>query len=161
MNTNNENKTEFDHPPSAEEMLAAYQASSESDPTSIHYKRINLRPSLHPIRAMLCVFAALAAVAVIGVTIFFASGSSAWGWVASSAALIITLIVFAKQITVWCIKAYQRFAPDSVRNRCRYEPSCSQYMIIAIQKYGYIKGLRKGFKRLGACKPPNGGIDMP
>lgn len=161
MNTDNESKTEFDHPPSAEEILAAYQATSENDPASVHYKRINIRPKLHPVRALFFTLAALAVAAGVGVTVFVIWESSLWAWLAAGAVLLIAVIAFAKRITVWCIKAYQRFAPDSVRNRCRFEPSCSQYMIIAIEKYGLFKGLKKGLGRLRACRPPNGGIDMP
>lgn len=48
------------------------------------------------------------------------------------------------------IKFYQRrlskYTPD-----CIYEPSCSQYCIIAIQKYGVLKGLKKFKSRINRC----------
>jgi putative component of membrane protein insertase Oxa1/YidC/SpoIIIJ protein YidD len=34
-------------------------------------------------------------------------------------------------------------------------------MIQAIQKYGLMKGGLRGAKRLGRCKIPNGGVDLP
>jgi putative component of membrane protein insertase Oxa1/YidC/SpoIIIJ protein YidD len=34
-------------------------------------------------------------------------------------------------------------------------------MILAIKKYGIIKGIYKGIKRLLRCHSPNGGIDYP
>lgn len=39
--------------------------------------------------------------------------------------------------------------------KCRFHPSCSQYTIIAINKYGFIKGWYKGIKRILRCKPNN------
>lgn len=56
---------------------------------------------------------------------------------------------------------YQRYAPTSVRQACRFEPSCSEYMKLAILKYGIIKGISKGWKRILRCRYPNGGIDYP
>ena len=75
--------------------------------------------------------------------------------------LIIYIIIRIKALIIWCIKCYQRFAPDKVRNKCRFEPSCSNYMLIAIDKYGLIKGIKKGKDRLKRCCPPNGGYDEP
>jgi len=39
---------------------------------------------------------------------------------------------------------------------CRFEPSCSQYMIDAIQKHGPIKGAWRGLKRIARCNPFGG-----
>jgi len=34
-------------------------------------------------------------------------------------------------------------------------------MILSIEKYGLLKGISKGIKRISNCKIPNGGIDYP
>jgi putative membrane protein insertion efficiency factor len=45
---------------------------------------------------------------------------------------------------------------------CRFEPSCSRYMIEAIQKYGPFSGVWRGIRRLGRCHPFHpGGFDPP
>ena len=45
---------------------------------------------------------------------------------------------------------------------CRFEPSCSEYMIQAIRKYGPIRGAAKGMWRVCRCNPFNpGGYDPP
>lgn len=45
---------------------------------------------------------------------------------------------------------------------CRFEPSCSNYFIQAVRKYGPIKGTAKGVWRLLRCNPfCEGGHDPP
>lgn len=75
-------------------------------------------------------------------------------------ALVYTAILFKKTI-IWLIHLYQNKASDKTRLRCVFEPSCSEYMILAIDKYGTIVGIFKGIKRLLRCHPPNGGVDYP
>jgi len=66
-----------------------------------------------------------------------------------------------KSIIISFILLYQKIAPNKVRCACRFEPSCSNYMIIAINKYGLIKGINTGIKRIMRCRIPNGGYDYP
>jgi putative membrane protein insertion efficiency factor len=45
---------------------------------------------------------------------------------------------------------------------CRFTPSCSEYMIQALRKYGPIRGAAKGIGRVCRCHPWNeGGFDPP
>ncbi len=66
-----------------------------------------------------------------------------------------------KRFVIGVVLAYKAFAPLEVRARCRFTPTCSTYMIMAINKYGLIIGVIKGIGRLLRCKPPNGGEDYP
>ena len=75
-------------------------------------------------------------------------------------ASLITLLLL-KPFVIGCILIYKAFAPQSIRKECRFFPTCSTYMIMAIQKYGLIVGVYKGIKRIMRCKPPNGGVDYP
>jgi putative membrane protein insertion efficiency factor len=59
------------------------------------------------------------------------------------------------------IRSYQRWAPASVRGSCRFTPTCSEYTILSIQKYGVTKGVARGLRRVFRCRPPNEGIDEP
>lgn len=61
---------------------------------------------------------------------------------------------------VWLVKIYQRYARAEIRLRCCMTPSCSEYAIIALKKYGVIRGIIKTIKRLKRCHPP-GKIDYP
>ena len=75
--------------------------------------------------------------------------------------LICTLMLFAKQIIIFTIRLYQKYAPYDIRSNCLFVPNCSEYMILAIQKYGLFKGIKKGVDRFNRCHAPNGGIDYP
>jgi len=66
-----------------------------------------------------------------------------------------------RRIAIWCIRVYQRYAPERIRRACVFEPSCSEYMILSIEKYGILCGIIKGVKRLLRCRFPNGGEDYP
>lgn len=61
------------------------------------------------------------------------------------------LLVFGRWIAIFCIRLYQRFAPEEVRRRCHCRPTCSEYAVIALHKYGLIRGSYKTYKRLKRC----------
>ena len=47
------------------------------------------------------------------------------------------------------------------RPTCIYYPTCSEYMKIAIVKYGFFKGFAMGIRRVGRCNPANEpGVDL-
>lgn len=65
--------------------------------------------------------------------------------------LIVLLIVFffTLRITlIGLVHLYQHYAPEWMRRRCMCKPSCSEYMILAVKKYGPFIGTAKGIKRL-------------
>ena len=68
--------------------------------------------------------------------------------------------MFSK-LLLGAINVYQENAPKRIRMSCRFEPSCSNYMKLAVVKYGAIHGVTVGMNRLLRCKVPNGGIDYP
>ena len=65
------------------------------------------------------------------------------------------------KLVIWLIRKYQEKAPERIRSSCRYTPTCSEYMVGGIKKYGAIIGICKGIKRLLRCRPPHGGVDPP
>ena len=151
----------FDHIPSPEEMKNAYEKMQEDNPASIFYERKNEKPKLYLFRTIIFVLIAISL--SVGVA-FLVEYLSKKLWLAILLGLVFLLlifIVFLKRIVIWLIKLYQNLAPDYIRNRCRFEPSCSNYMLLAIEKYGLFKGLKKGINRLKRCKPPNSGYDYP
>lgn len=55
------------------------------------------------------------------------------------------------------IRFYQlALSPYLGGSKCRYTPSCSEYAAIAVKKYGPIKGIFLGAKRLSKCHPGGG-----
>lgn len=74
---------------------------------------------------------------------------------------VIYIILNFKNLVILLIKIYQHTVPISIRSKCRFEPSCSNYMLICLEKYGLIRGLKKGVKRLKRCNVSNGGYDYP
>lgn len=73
--------------------------------------------------------------------------------------LIICLLTL-RYILIWFVRIYQHYAKSETRLRCCYTPSCSEYAILALKKYGAIIGSIKAVRRLLRCGPP-GGIDYP
>ncbi|MFL9914802.1 membrane protein insertion efficiency factor YidD [Paraburkholderia fungorum] len=59
------------------------------------------------------------------------------------------------------IGIYRRFAPVSLREACLFEPTCSEYALLAVRKYGAFRGWSKALRRIARCRYPNGGRDEP
>ncbi|WP_352418576.1 membrane protein insertion efficiency factor YidD [Proteiniborus sp.] len=65
-----------------------------------------------------------------------------------------------KRLAVFFIKLYQKLISPLKPKTCRFYPTCSEYSIQAIEKYGFIKGSFKSIKRILRCNPFNpGGYD--
>ncbi|HHY28676.1 MAG TPA: membrane protein insertion efficiency factor YidD [Desulfitobacterium dehalogenans] len=65
-----------------------------------------------------------------------------------------------KNLLVSLIRVYQRYISPLKRPSCRFYPTCSEYSIQAIQKYGVIKGGWKSAVRILKCHPFHpGGYD--
>lgn len=54
------------------------------------------------------------------------------------------------------VRIYQRFISPLTPPSCRFTPTCSQYAIEALRKYGPLKGLWLAVKRLLRCHPWGG-----
>ena len=67
------------------------------------------------------------------------------------------LIVYIKKLTIniliILIRIYQNTISMILPTSCKFAPSCSEYMILSIEKYGLIKGFYIGIKRILKCHP--------
>ena len=74
---------------------------------------------------------------------------------------IMILREMLKKILLGTIRFYRKFlSPLKVTTHCIYTPTCSQYAIEAIEKYGHFKGSFLTFRRLIRCNPfAKGGYD--
>ena len=66
-----------------------------------------------------------------------------------------------KKIMIYMIRFYQKYlSPLKVRPHCIYTPTCSQYAIEALEKYGALKGSLLAIWRILRCNPfSKGGYD--
>jgi len=65
-----------------------------------------------------------------------------------------------RNLVIILIGLYQRFISPLTGPTCRFYPTCSNYTLQAVQKYGVWKGLYLGLRRLLRCHPFHpGGFD--
>ena len=60
------------------------------------------------------------------------------------------------KLLILLVRAYQMIISPFLPSSCRYTPTCSQYMIEAIQAWGFWKGFKLGMKRISTCHPWGG-----
>jgi len=62
-----------------------------------------------------------------------------------------------KLLRLWQVAVSPLYPPS-----CRFYPTCSEYSVMAVQKYGILKGSLKTLWRLLRCNPwSKGGVDLP
>ncbi len=65
-----------------------------------------------------------------------------------------------KEFLVFLIKFYRKYLSPLKRPCCRFYPTCSQYAMDSLEKYGVLKGGFMAIKRILRCNPLNeGGYD--
>ena len=106
------------------------------------------------------VFPPAAAAVIWCVGMYLVYPNVSYGWIVIAVLSLISYFLL-KAFLIGLVLVYKAFAPMSVREQCRFIPSCSTYMILAIKKYGVLIGVLKGIHRIIRCRPPNGGIDYP
>lgn len=58
-----------------------------------------------------------------------------------------------KKLLIGIVHGYQKWISPLFPPSCRYQPTCSTYMIHAIEKHGVIKGVIMGMARIFRCHP--------
>ena len=65
-----------------------------------------------------------------------------------------------RRLTMGLIVLYQRTISPLLGPACRYMPTCSEYTLEAVEKYGALRGLWMGARRIARCHPLHkGGYD--
>ena len=65
-----------------------------------------------------------------------------------------------KHVLIFLVKFYRKWISPMRRPCCRYIPTCSQYALQALEKYGAFKGGWLAFRRIVRCNPLHkGGYD--
>ena len=117
------------------------------------------RPKISFKKPLLCLLAYAALLALL--LFFLPAQMGALKWVVFAAAAVLAPFLVAKRAVIWLVHVYQRYASEKTRLKCVFEPSCSEYMILSVEKYGVFRGVWRGVRRLLRCHPPHGGVDLP
>jgi len=65
-----------------------------------------------------------------------------------------------QQALIWLLRFYKRWISPLLPSACRFYPTCSEYMQEAVCKYGALRGVWLGLRRLSRCHPfHEGGYD--
>jgi len=65
-----------------------------------------------------------------------------------------------RTLMVALLRIYKRWVSPCLPSACRYQPTCSEYMMEAIEKHGVARGVWMGTRRLLRCHPfHDGGFD--
>jgi len=62
-----------------------------------------------------------------------------------------------QRVVLALLHLYNRIVSPLLPPMCRFEPTCSAYMMQAVEKYGALRGIWLGLRRLGRCHPFNPG----
>ena len=63
-------------------------------------------------------------------------------------------------IVVGALSLYKRYLSPALPSSCRFQPTCSEYMMEAVAKHGVLRGVSSGLWRLLRCQPfARGGYD--
>ena len=62
-----------------------------------------------------------------------------------------------RAIALLPLRFYKRFVSPLLPPMCRFDPTCSIYMMQAIEKHGTLRGVWLGMRRLARCHPFNPG----
>ncbi|MEX2173546.1 MAG: membrane protein insertion efficiency factor YidD [Pirellulaceae bacterium] len=73
-----------------------------------------------------------------------------------------TIVSLPARTIIALVRLYQLTLSPFIGRQCRFQPTCSHYMIGSVEKYGVIRGTAKGLWRLVRCNPLcKGGYDPP
>ncbi len=76
--------------------------------------------------------------------------------------LLVWLWQLPRQGLIGNVRLYQFFLSPLFGRRCRFYPTCSEYFILAVTKYGVVSGSLRASWRILRCHPwHHGGYDPP
>jgi putative membrane protein insertion efficiency factor len=67
-----------------------------------------------------------------------------------------TVVGLPAEGVVVLVRLYQVTLSPWIGRECRFQPTCSAYMIDAVRKYGVLRGVPRGLWRIGRCNPWGG-----
>jgi len=65
-----------------------------------------------------------------------------------------------RELVAGILRFYKRWISPMLPSACRFHPTCSEYMMEAVERYGVLRGVSMGIRRLLRCHPFHaGGFD--
>jgi uncharacterized protein len=65
-----------------------------------------------------------------------------------------------RSIAIAPVRFYQRAISPAIPARCKYHPTCSEYAVQAVRRYGVLRGIALAIWRVLRCNPlSHGGVD--
>lgn len=130
----------------------------EAEEYCLHHKLE--RPSLH-VKVALGV-SLLYIIAVSALVVFLHQYLGISVLLSIDFSILLSIPFLGRSFLIYCIQVYQHFAPEKLRRRCICKPSCSEYSIEVLRKYGLLKGCYKIYIRLTrTCRGQRYIIDKP
>ena len=66
-----------------------------------------------------------------------------------------------RAVVIAPIRFYRRFISPALPRRCKYHPTCSEYAVEAVRRYGVLRGAVLAVWRILRCNPwSHGGVDL-
>ena len=62
-----------------------------------------------------------------------------------------------QRVTIAALQLYKRWLSPMLPTACRFRPTCSEYMIEAVARYGALRGIAMGLARILRCHPFHAG----
>jgi putative membrane protein insertion efficiency factor len=65
-----------------------------------------------------------------------------------------------RNLILGALRIYKRWISPFLPSACRFYPTCSEYMMQAVEAHGVVRGVWKGLRRIARCHPfHEGGFD--
>ena len=65
-----------------------------------------------------------------------------------------------RELLIFVLRSYKKWISPMLPTACRFQPTCSEYMVESVQRYGAVRGVCRGLVRLMKCHPfHTGGFD--
>lgn len=74
---------------------------------------------------------------------------------------IVGFMLSLKKIAIICVECYQHYAPEEYRRLCLCKPTCSEYALIVLKKFNFIKAIYLIYVRLRKTCRNTYKIDLP
>ncbi len=62
-----------------------------------------------------------------------------------------------RELIIISLRFYKRWISPALPSACRYHPTCSVYMMEAVERYGVVRGVGLGIARIFRCHPFHAG----